>query len=173
MIISFSWPYIRTIFSPIFRSWSFSAAAEVNIIDKITQKYHKEERLCILEDLTLAFLQKRDWCFICRETLLKHKDEGTPVGDMKFDFPDRSLIRESVDIEMPRLRDNKTIRFDENSRFPQTAIIWVSFRMPASDLAAAVRLTLFPLSSIAMATQVQHCKREGEYQWEQQTSFIT
>lgn len=81
----------------------------MNIIDEITQKYHKEERLCILEDLTLAFLQKRDRCFICRETLLKHKDEGTPVGDMKFDFPDRSLIRESVDIEMPRLRDNKTI----------------------------------------------------------------
>lgn len=118
MIISFSSLPFMTLLDSI----SWKALKSFRKSPKIPQKrFPSLERLSVFRRT-------------CWETLLK--DKATPVGDMKLDFPDRSMIRESVDIEMPRLSDSKTISFDENSRFPQTPIIWLCFRTPASDPAA-------------------------------------
>ncbi len=107
---------------------SFSSLPFMTLLDSISWKalksFRKSPKIPQKRFPSLERFRRTRW-----ETLLK--DKATPVGDMKRDFPDRSMIRESVDIG---LSDSKTISFDENSHFPQTLIIW--FWTPASDPAA-------------------------------------
>ncbi len=107
---------------------SFSSLPFMTLLDSISWKalksFRKSPKIPQKRFPSLERFRRTHW-----ETLMK--DKATPVGDMKRDFPDRSMIRESVDIG---LSDSKTISFDENSHFPQTPIIW--FWTPASDPAA-------------------------------------
>lgn len=112
---------------------SFSSLPFMTLLDSISWKALKPFRKSPkIPQKRFPSLER--WCVFRRtrwETLLK--DKATPVGDIKRDFPDRSMIRESVDIG---LSDSKTISFDKNSRLPQTPIIWFCFRTPASVPAA-------------------------------------